>query len=121
MEGMCMRNLLFYRNHFYVVQLHFLGYNFLNRELFAELLADCTRKGVSMSVIEQKTSDIGCCSSQAVNDKKTYSVLEIADILQISKSKAYELCKDADFKVVRLGRSIRISKASFDAWLDSLL
>ena len=74
-----------------------------------------------MSVIEQKISNIGSCSSQAVNEKKTYSVLEVADILQISKSKAYELCKNAEFKVVRLGRTIRVSKASFDAWLDSLL
>ena len=59
--------------------------------------------------------------SQEIKDKKTYSVLEIADILQISKSKAYELCKQPDFKVVRLGRTIRISKASFDDWLNNLL
>lgn len=74
-----------------------------------------------MSVIEHKISDTGIGSNQAVNEKKTYSVLEIADILQISKSKAYELCRDADFKVIRLGRTIRISKVSFDSWLNSLL
>ena len=74
-----------------------------------------------MAVSGQKNPETGNCYSQETKDKKTYSVLEIADILQISKSKAYELCKQPDFKVVRLGRTIRISKASFDDWLNNLL
>lgn len=74
-----------------------------------------------MAVGKHKISEAGNCNSQEIKDKKTYSVLEIADILQISKSKAYELCKNPDFKVVRLGRTIRISKVSFDNWLDNLL
>ena len=63
------------------------------------------------------------CGAECVpaQDKKIYSVLEIADILQISKSKAYELCRQPDFKVVRLGRTIRISKVSFGNWLNNLL
>ena len=51
--------------------------------------------------------------------KRTYSVQEVADILQISKSMAYALCKDAPFKTVKVGKYVRISKPSFDAWLDS--
>lgn len=74
-----------------------------------------------MAVDEHKVPEAGSCFSQERKDKKTYSVLEIADILQISKSKAYELCKQPDFKVIRLGRTIRISKVSFDNWLDDLL
>ena len=74
-----------------------------------------------MAVSGQKNPETGNCYSQEIKDKKTYSVLEIADILQINKSKAYELCKQPDFKVVRLGRTIRISKASFDDWLNNLL
>ena len=74
-----------------------------------------------MAVDEYKISEAGSGSSQEVKDKKTYSVHEIAQILQISRSKAYELCHQSDFKVVRLGRTIRISKASFDNWLDNLL
>ncbi|MCL2084576.1 MAG: helix-turn-helix domain-containing protein [Oscillospiraceae bacterium] len=31
---------------------------------------------------------------------------------------AYELCNSGSFKTVRVGRSIRISKVSFDEWLD---
>jgi excisionase family DNA binding protein len=51
--------------------------------------------------------------------KRAYSVQEIAEILSISRSKAYELCNSDEFKTIRIGRSLRISKASFDKWLDS--
>lgn len=74
-----------------------------------------------MAVGEHKIPETGNCYSQENKDKKTYSVLEVADILQISKSKAYELCRQPEFKVIRLGRTIRISKASFDDWLNNLL
>ena len=39
-----------------------------------------------MAVSGQKNPETGNCYSQEIKDKKTYSVLEIADILQISKS-----------------------------------
>lgn len=74
-----------------------------------------------MAVDGYRISEARSGSSQEVKDKKTYSVHEIAQILQISRSKAYELCRQPDFKVVRLGRTIRISKASFDDWLNNLL
>lgn len=34
--------------------------------------------------------------------------------------KAYELCNSGCFKVVRIGRALRISKLSFDTWLDHM-
>ncbi len=55
---------------------------------------------------------------QPTSEKRTYSVPEIAEILQISTSKAYALCKQNLFKSVRIGKYIRISKSSFDQWLD---
>ncbi len=51
--------------------------------------------------------------------KRTYSVDEIRDILNIGRRKAYELCNSGCFKIVRVGRSIRVSKTSFDEWLDT--
>lgn len=56
---------------------------------------------------------------QAGAEKRTYSVQEVAEILQISRSMAYNLCKQSLFKIVKVGKYIRISKPSFDAWLDS--
>lgn len=51
-------------------------------------------------------------------DKRTYTVDEIQDILGISRTSAYNLVKKKFFHSVRIGGSIRISKKSFDEWLD---
>lgn len=51
--------------------------------------------------------------------KRTYLVEDIAAILGVSKSSAYRVVKQGHFKIVRIGTSIRISKKSFDEWLDS--
>lgn len=53
------------------------------------------------------------------SDKRVYRVDEISAILGISTSSAYELVKKGYFKTVRIGTAIRISKKSFDDWLDS--
>lgn len=50
--------------------------------------------------------------------KRTYTVDEISDILGIGRTAAYRLVHSGEFKVVRIGTAIRISKESFDAWLD---
>ena len=57
----------------------------------------------------------------ACTGKRTYTVDEIQDILEISRTTAYKLVKQNLFRSVRIGGSIRISKKSFDAWLDSQL
>ena len=53
-------------------------------------------------------------------NSRTYTVDEIADMLGISRTSAYKLVKQDDFSVVRIRNSIRVSKKSFDAWLDAL-
>lgn len=58
-------------------------------------------------------------SKQESFDKRTYTVQEIQDILGISRASAYNLTKKGFFKTVRIGCTIRISKKSFDEWLDS--
>ena len=58
-------------------------------------------------------------SAIPASDKRTYTVGEIAALLQISKSKAYELCRQGLFKTIKVGRSVRVSKLSFDEWLDN--
>lgn len=40
--------------------------------------------------------------------------------LRTAKTIAYELCNSGEFKIVRIGRTIRISKLSFDEWLDNI-
>ena len=55
---------------------------------------------------------------QAVSEKRSYSVSEAADILGVSKRSIYNLCAQGAFKSVRVGTMLRISKKSFDEWLD---
>ena len=52
------------------------------------------------------------------NEKRTYTVQEIADILGISRVCAYGLVKQNLFHSIKIGTSIRVSKKSFDEWLD---
>jgi len=61
--------------------------------------------------------NIGECTDQR-EEKRVYSVNEIADILGIGRTSAYKLANAGQFKTVRIGSALRISKASFDAWLD---
>ena len=47
-----------------------------------------------------------------------YTVEEIAQMLAISLRSAYNLCNSTtEFRVLRVGGSIRVPKDSFDAWL----
>lgn len=52
------------------------------------------------------------------SEKRSYSVTEVADLLGVSKRSIYNLCSQGVFKSVRIGTRLRISKKSFDDWLD---
>lgn len=51
---------------------------------------------------------------------RTYKIDDIVEILDIGRTSAYNLVNEGHFKTVRIGTSIRISKRSFDNWLDGL-
>ena len=51
-------------------------------------------------------------------EKRSYSVAEAAEILGVSKRSIYNLCAAEAFKTVRIGKKLRISRKSFDEWLD---
>lgn len=48
---------------------------------------------------------------------RTYTVDDIAAILGIAKSTAYRLVNSGEFKTIRIGYAIRISRKSFEDWL----
>ena len=52
-------------------------------------------------------------------EKRVYNVDEIAEILDISRGSAYELIRQGLFRTVRIGSAIRVSRQSFDDWLDN--
>lgn len=53
-------------------------------------------------------------------EKRCYTVKEIQDILGISRPTVYELLKKNEFLWIQIGTKSRISKKSFDGWLDKL-
>lgn len=57
-------------------------------------------------------------SQSSAFEKRTYTVSEIQDILGIGRNAAYSIVKRGLFRIVRIGSTIRVSKKSFDAWLD---
>lgn len=63
---------------------------------------------------DNETLNIQAYSSEL----RTYTVPEIAALLRISRSKAYALCNTEPFRIIRIGRCVRIPKLSFDEWLD---
>ena len=52
-------------------------------------------------------------------EKRCYTVEDLQNILMCSKGTVYELLKKNEFRYVRLGKGgYRISRKSFDEWLD---
>ena len=50
--------------------------------------------------------------------KRCYSVGDLQEMLGISKPAVYELIKRKEFRWVMIGGRYKISKRSFDEWLD---
>ena len=51
-------------------------------------------------------------------EKRCYTVKDLQEILEISRPTVYELLKRHDFRWIQVGKNYRISKKSFDEWLD---
>ncbi len=80
-----------------------------------------TRKALERLNEKKKNKLTELTVPSTVNDDtaKVYHVEDIQNILQISRTAAYALIKNAPFRVVRVGNSIRISKEDFDMWLNN--
>ena len=93
-----------------------------------ELAVPCKFSVRNSMVISDETSDQTPAVEPSDQTSKTvrhaplvYRVEEIAQLLAISNRAAYNLCNTTkDFKVIRLGTSIRVSKQSFDDWFAAV-
>ena len=71
----------------------------------------------TMEVVTQ-TNAVKSPTDSSATTKLVYTVEEIARMLAISLRSAYNLCNSTtEFRVLRVGGSIRVPKDSFDAWL----
>ena len=72
----------------------------------------------TMEVVTQ-TNAVKSPTASPATTKLVYTVEEIARMLAISLRSAYNLCNSTtEFRVLRVGGSIRVPKDSFDAWLN---
>ena len=80
-----------------------------------------TRKALERLKEQKKNKLTQLTTPSTANDDKVkvYHVEDIQNILQISRTAAYALIKNAPFRVVHVGNSIRISKEDFDRWLNN--
>ena len=71
----------------------------------------------TMEVVTQ-TNAVKSSTDSPATTKLVYTVEEIARMLAISLRSAYNLCNSTtEFRVLRVGGSIRVPKDSFDVWL----
>lgn len=66
---------------------------------------------VNMDLLENVTANYS-------QEKRCYTVKELQEILGISRPTVYELLKRNEFRWIQIGTKYRISKKSFDEWLD---
>ena len=72
----------------------------------------------TMEVVTQ-TNAVKSPTDSPATTKLVYTVEEIARMLATSLRSAYNLCNSTtEFRVLRVGGSIRIPKDGFDAWLQ---
>ncbi|BBL79468.1 excisionase [Rubrobacter xylanophilus] len=45
-------------------------------------------------------------------------VPEVAEVLRIARSRAYELVASGEIPAVRIGRSVRVSRKELDRWVE---
>ena len=76
-----------------------------------------------MTIYAGMTGWTGICLSLihiCIQECRTYTVNDVARILGVSTNAVYRLIPENLFRSVRIGSAIRISKRSFDHWLESL-
>lgn len=56
--------------------------------------------------------------NMTTQEKRCYTVKDLQEILEISRPTVYELLKRHEFRWIQVGKNYRISKKSFDEWLD---
>ena len=72
----------------------------------------------TMEVVTQ-TNAVKSPTNSPETTKLVYTVKEVAQMLAISQRAAYNLCNSTtEFRVLRVGGSIRVPKDSFNAWLN---
>lgn len=68
-----------------------------------------------------ETFELPAENAIAITEKRCYTVEDLQIILGISRSTVYKLLEQKEFRWMKIEAAYRISKKSFDAWLDEKL
>ena len=81
----------------------------------------CRQNATPNAYAKTKTNKRGNIIMTNKREQETLFVNDLIEILQISRNSAYELVKNnPPFRVLSIGRTLRIPSRSFFAWLDGL-
>ena len=76
---------------------------------------------VTMEASKSPAKESSDQTKAAMHEPLVYRVEEITQLLAISPRAAYNLCNTTkDFRVLRIGTSIRVNKQSFDSWFAAV-
>ena len=76
---------------------------------------------VTMKASKSPATESSDQTKAVKHEPLVYRVEEIAQLLAISPRAAYNLCNTTkDFRVLRIGTSIRVHKQSFDNWFAAV-
>ena len=76
---------------------------------------------VTMKASKSPATESSEQTKASKHEPLVYRVEEIAQLLAISPRAAYNLCNTTkDFRVLRIGTSIRVNKQSFDNWFAAV-
>ena len=90
-------------------------------ENYAKNILQTGSNPVTMEASKTPATESSDQTKAVMHEPLVYRVEEIAQLLAISPRAAYNLCNTTkDFRVLRIGTSIRVNKQSFDNWFAAV-
>jgi len=69
-------------------------------------------------MVNHKDAELESVTAHSMLDVRCYTVEDLMAMLCLSRPTVYRLLKQNEFRWFKVGGAYRISKASFDAWLN---
>jgi excisionase family DNA binding protein len=74
----------------------------------------------NLIALGSRTKDRGSAPGKQLTERAVYTVVEVAQLLSLSRGTAYALVRDGTIPALRLGSRWVVPRARFHTWLDSL-
>ena len=74
----------------------------------------------NLIALDSKARDHESAPGKQRTERAVYTVVEVAQLLSLSRGTAYALVRDGTIPALRLGSRWVVPRSRFHAWLDSL-